>query len=151
MDTKLARFDGRMVKKLCNFYATPNELYRLPVLGYKQEEPCASKEDNLPRMWHEMELVSGSCSSIQKVKFKTHLKMNVKQQAALNWKKWIEEKLRTRRNRSAWKNEKKALSAFPQDSSKSLEDKCVYTRLDVFIWISIVSIPQGIIKNLQSG
>jgi hypothetical protein len=45
MDTNLARFGGRMVKKLCNFYATPNEMYRLPVLGYKQEETCVSKEE----------------------------------------------------------------------------------------------------------
>ncbi len=71
--------------------------------------------------------------------------------ASFNWKKWMEENRRMRRNRSAWKMKKKAPSAFLQDSSKSLEDKCVYTRLDVFTWISIVSIPQGIIKNHQSG
>jgi len=49
------------------------------------------------------------------------------------------------------KNRKGLFCAFLQDSSKTPEDKCVYTRLDVFTWISIVSIPQGIIKNLQSG
>jgi hypothetical protein len=36
MVTNLARFGVRMVKKVCNFYATQNDLYRLPVLGCKQ-------------------------------------------------------------------------------------------------------------------
>jgi hypothetical protein len=50
VDAKLARFGVRMVKKVCNFYATPNDLYRLPVLGCKQESTCVSKEEKLPRM-----------------------------------------------------------------------------------------------------
>jgi hypothetical protein len=37
MVTNLVRFGVRMVKKVCNFSATSNELYRLPVLEYKQE------------------------------------------------------------------------------------------------------------------
>ena len=49
------------------------------------------------------------------------------------------------------KNEKKHFCAFLQDSSNSLEDKCVYTRLDVFTWISIASNPPGIFKKNQSG
>ena len=44
-DANLARFGGKMVKKVCNFYATPNELNCLPLLGCKQEEACVSKEE----------------------------------------------------------------------------------------------------------
>jgi hypothetical protein len=50
MVTNLARFGGRMVKKVCNFYATQNNPYRPMILGYKQETPCVSKEEKLPRM-----------------------------------------------------------------------------------------------------
>ena len=47
--------------------------------------------------------------------------------------------------------EKKHFYAFLQDSSKSFEDKCVYTRLDVFTWSGIASNTPGIIKKPQSG
>jgi hypothetical protein len=50
VDAKLARFGGRMVKKVCNFYATRNELNRSMRLGYNQDIPCVSKEEKLPRM-----------------------------------------------------------------------------------------------------
>ena len=56
-----------------------------------------------------------------------------------------------RKNRSIRKIEKKLFCGLLQDSSKSLEDKCVYTRLDVFTWITFASNTHGIIKNLQSG
>jgi hypothetical protein len=45
MVTNLARFGEISGKNLCNFYATPNELNCLPVLGCKQEEACVSKEE----------------------------------------------------------------------------------------------------------
>jgi hypothetical protein len=47
--------------------------------------------------------------------------------------------------------EKKHFCAFLQDSSKSFEDKCVYTRLDVFTWTTIATNTRGIIKKNQSG
>ena len=47
MVTNLARFGGRTIKKVCNFYATQNKLYRAMILGYKQDIPCVYKEDNL--------------------------------------------------------------------------------------------------------
>jgi hypothetical protein len=45
MVTNLVRFGGRTVKNLCNFYATLNKPYRLPVLGCKQDSTFVSKEE----------------------------------------------------------------------------------------------------------
>jgi hypothetical protein len=50
MDTNLARIGVRMVKKLCNFYATQIMLNSFPVLGCKEYSTFVSKEENLPRM-----------------------------------------------------------------------------------------------------
>ena len=98
-------------------------------------------------MWHEFECVSDSCSSNQNGKFETYLKMHGKTSSITQLKKLMEENRSMRRNRSDWKMVNKHIFVFLQDSSKSLENKCVYTRLDVFTWINFASNTPGIIKN----
>ena len=98
-------------------------------------------------MWHEWEHVSGSCSSIQNGRFESQFSMTGKTSSITQLKKLMEENRSMRRNRSDWKMVNKHIFVFLQDSSKSLENKCVYTRLDVFTWINFASNTPGIIKN----
>ena len=101
-------------------------------------------------MWHELESVSDSCSSNQNGKFETYLKMHGTTSSIIQMKKMGKRKSQNEKKSKYLKNRKKHFCALLQDSSKSLEDKCVYTRLDLFIRFMSASNPLGIIKNLQS-
>ena len=102
-------------------------------------------------MWHKLEHVSGSFSSIQNGKFATHLKMNVKTTNSTQLKKMNRRKLQNeKKSKYLKKMEKNHFCVFLQDSWKSLEDKYVYTRLAVFTWTTITSNTPRFIKNHQS-
>jgi hypothetical protein len=102
-------------------------------------------------MWHELEFVSDSCSSIQNGRFASQISMAGKTPSIIQLKKMNGRKSQDEKKSKYSKNEKRDFCVLLQDSSKSLEDKCVYTRLYVFSWITIASNSLRIFNKNQSG